>query len=129
MCCVGVQGAGGGRGEKRKFFVFFSNKLSCPGRKEIWVSSVLISIIIIIISSINNALAFNLSTLDFNVQCFRSQEKESTPLLQHATGAPAVTHPYMSIKHPLPRENDHSLLPLLNTRRMGDFLALKIRPA
>jgi len=112
----GGGGGGGGGGEKRTFFFFFSNKLSCPRWKEIWVSSVLISIIII--SSINNAPAFNLSTLDFNVQCFRNQEKASTPLLQHATGEPAVTHPYMPIKRLL-----------LNTRRMGDFLALKIRPA
>ena len=63
MCCVSVRGGGGG--------VFFSDKLSCPVRKEIWaaflVASILIIDIFIIILSINNALAFNLSTLHFNV--------------------------------------------------------------
>ena len=83
------------------------------------VASILIIDIIIIILSITNTLAFNLLTLDFNVTYFfRNQEKAPTPLLQHGTGEPAVTHPYMSIK-----------CLLLNTRRMGDFLALKIRPA
>ena len=98
--------------KKGKCFLFFSNKLSCPVRKKIWVASILLTIIIFIILSINNALTFNLCYV------FRNQENASTPLLHRATGEPAVTHPYMSIK-----------CLLLNTRRMGDFLALKIRPA
>ena len=114
MCCVRVKGGGGGGGEgegvkKGKYFVFFSNKLSCPVRKEIWVASILITIIIIIILMLQHSIYFYF---------FRNQEKASTPLLQHATGEPAVTHPYMSIK-----------CLLLNTRPMDDFLALKIRPA
>ena len=64
MCCVGVR-VGGGE------VVFFSNKFSRPVRMEIWAAFLVASIpiieIIIIILSINNALAFNLSTLDFNV--------------------------------------------------------------
>ncbi|CAH3196569.1 unnamed protein product [Porites evermanni] len=63
-----------------------------------------------------NLLGWNVDTLRC-VVCQQNQEKASTPLLQHATGEPAVTHPYMSIK-----------CLLLNTRRMGDSLALKIRP-
>ena len=43
-----------------KYFVFFSNKLSCPVRKKIWVASILLTIIIIITLSINNAPTFNL---------------------------------------------------------------------
>ena len=58
-----MSGGGGGG--------LFSDKLSGPVRKEIWaaflVASILIIDIFIIILSINNALAFTLSTLDFNV--------------------------------------------------------------
>ena len=66
MCCVGVQGGGGG-GEVGGRVAFFSDKLICPVRKEIRVASILIIDIIIIILSIYNAPAFNLLTLDFNV--------------------------------------------------------------
>ena len=63
--CAGCVSVRGGR------VVFVSDKLSCPVRKEIWaaflVASILIIDIFIIILSINNALAFTLSTLDFNV--------------------------------------------------------------
>ena len=103
------RGAERGRGEKRKIFCFFSINLSCPVRKEIWVASILITIIIIIILMLQHSIYFYF---------FRNQEKAPTPLLQDATGEPAVTHPYMSIK-----------CLLLNTRPMGDFLAPKIRPA
>ena len=105
------KGAGGGGGvRKGKYFLFFSNKLSCPVRKKIWVVSILLTIIIIIILSINNAPTFNVCYF------FRNQEKASTPLLHRVTGEPAVTHPYMSMK-----------CLLLNTRQMGNSLALKIR--